>query len=205
MEAASSPLSYSNKAMPRNSPCKSHRPNDLLVNPNSLQCSERAKSTATLNDPHQPSLPQPTQELIRCMPWKTPPTNTAMSLQSEDILTLVEILDWVSGSNRMCAPFDPPHRLLRPQTWRLTSEERVFASSRDYVAHRPSYHVLPCSWITYQKRATSHSLPEGSWMFGRVATTRNVCALQCSTPTLPKICPKSGWYASDHLTCNARL
>ena len=101
--APSSPSSPSNKAMLHNPLCKPLLLNDLL-NPDSFKCSERTKSTATLDDPHQPSPPQPTHELIPCVPRKSPPTNTAMSLQSEDVLTFVEILDQVSGSNGMWAP-----------------------------------------------------------------------------------------------------
>ena len=39
-----------------------------------------------------PPPPQPTRELIRCMVRGILPTNITMSLQSEDALTLAEIL-----------------------------------------------------------------------------------------------------------------
>jgi len=157
MKAASSPpSSSSNKAMPHNPPCK--HLNDLL-NPDSFKFSQRINSTATSNDPHQLS------------------TNAAMSLHSEDFLTLVEILDQVSGSNRVASTsFDAPRRPSRLQTWCSTSEERVSASSRGYVARSPSYHVLSYSQTTYQGRATSHSLLEGPRMFGKAAIMGSMCA-----------------------------
>ena len=101
--ATSSPSSPSNKAMPYNPPHEPILLNDLL-NPDSFKCPEWTR--LTLNGPHQPSPPQPTHERvdIPCTSRRVPPTSTAMSLQNEDVLTFVEILDQVGGSNGIWAP-----------------------------------------------------------------------------------------------------
>lgn len=58
--------------------------------------------------------------------------NTAMSLQGDDALTLIDQVSWLDDNQN--APLIPPCRLSRLQTWTSTSGESVFASSAEPVA-----------------------------------------------------------------------
>lgn len=97
--------------------------------------------------------------------------NTATPLQGDDALDLVDILDQVSKSKIIgVLRLISPHRLLRFRTWNLTSGERALVSFGGSVLRIPSCHVHTRSRGISQKGVTLHSLPEGSQMFGRVAT-----------------------------------
>jgi len=129
--------------------------------------------------------------------------NTAMSLQGDDALTLVDILDQVSVPIIIGTPrFIPLCRPLRLRTWISTSEEGVFGSSGKSAARRPSCHALVYSRTTFQKRETSHLRLEGSQMFGKVATMRTACASKRSVLIQLTTCQKSSRYAGRGFTCN---
>ena len=132
--------------------------------------------------------------------------NTAVSLQGDDVLALVDILDQVGREMIIGAPrLITLDRLSRLRTCRLTSGERVSAPSGESVVHRPSYLVLAYSRRTSRRRATPHSLPEGSRMSGRVATMGIVCASKRSELTPPRIYPKSNRFVTSDFTLCVRL
>jgi len=131
--------------------------------------------------------------------------NTAMSLQGDDALTLVDILDQVSVPMIVGSPrLTPLCRPLRLRTWISTSGEGVFASSGESAAHRQSCHVLVYSRITFQRRETSHLRLEDSQMFGKVATVGIACVSKRSVPIQPTTCPKSSRYAGSDFACNVK-
>ena len=102
--------------------------------------------------------------------------NTAISLQGDDALTLVDILDQVSKPMITGTPsLILLHRCSRLRTWRLTYGRRVFACSGESVAQIPFCHVLVSSRRS-QRRATSQSLPEDWQMCGVVAIMGIGCA-----------------------------
>lgn len=132
----------------------------------------------------------------------------AMSLQGDDALILIGILDQArlveSGHHERS--FNPLNRLSRLRTWALTSEARAFVSSGDSVVRRPSCHVLACSRTTPQRRVTSHLLIlECLEMFGKVTTMGIVCVLECSVSLHPRTCSESSGYAPHDLTWNVHL
>ena len=97
-------------------------------------------------------------------------TNTAVSLQGDDALTLVDILDQVGRPVVIGAScLIQLHRHSRPRTWGLTSGERVSASFGESAAHRPSYHVLAYCRRISQRRAISRSLLGGLQTSGKAA------------------------------------
>jgi hypothetical protein len=101
--------------------------------------------------------------------------NTAMSLQGDDALTLVDILDQVSRPRMIGTPRLIPRRLLGPRTWSLTSAERVSTSSGESVVQRQSCHVHAYSQTIFQRRVISPPFSDGPQMSGTVATTGSLC------------------------------
>jgi len=127
--------------------------------------------------------------------------NTAMSLQGDDALTLVEILDQVSRLMTFGASSLIPGRLSKLRIWTLRSGERVFASSGEFAAHRPSCPVPAYSRIISRRRGTLHLLLGASRMSGKAATMIIVCASKRSAPIQPRTCQKSNRYAAKDFTC----
>ena len=75
--------------------------------------------------------------------------NTAISLEGDDALTFVDILDQVSGRRTTAEScLTPPHRLWNLRTWTLASGQNSFASFGKFVVHRPSSHLLLYSRTT---------------------------------------------------------
>ena len=69
--------------------------------------------------------------------------NIAMSLQGDDALTLIDILDQVSRPIIIGAPsLIQLHRLSRLRTWGLTSGESAFATFGESVVCRLPYRFL---------------------------------------------------------------
>ena len=105
--------------------------------------------------------------------------NAALSLQGEDALTLIDILDQVSRPTGMAlgAPhLIAPHRLTMRRTSLSIFGDGVCASSGDFVDHRTSYHALASSQKTYRKRETLYSLLVGSRTCGKAVTMGILCA-----------------------------
>jgi len=73
------------------------------------------------------------------------------------------------------------------------------------VVHGPFCPFPALSRVISRRKATSHSLLEGSRMSGKAATMGNTCALQLIAPTRPRTCRRSSRYATRDLTCNVRL
>ena len=114
--------------------------------------------------------------------------DTAMSLQGDHALVRPYPRSSTQARTIGAAPSSPPHRLLAAETWNLTSGQRASASSRKSAVRRPSYHVLTFS-RTSQSAVTSHSLPEGSQMFGKASAIAIACAWKRSVSILPKTFP----------------
>ena len=127
--------------------------------------------------------------------------NTAMSLQGDDALTLVEILDQVSRPTTFGALGLIPGRLSKLRIWTLRSGERVFASSGEFAVHRPSCPAPAHSRTISRRRGTLHLLLGASRMSGKVATMIIVYASKRSAPIQPRTCQKSNRYAAKDFTC----
>jgi len=76
--------------------------------------------------------------------------NAAISLEDDDALAFVGILDQVSRRRTTAASclIPPPHRLWNPRTWTLASGQKSFASFGKFAVHRPSSHLLLYSRMT---------------------------------------------------------
>lgn len=101
--------------------------------------------------------------------------NAAMSLRGDDALILVDILDQVGGSV-IIGPCLTSSRRLSRLRMSLASRARSSTFSGGSVVPRPSFHVPAYSRRTSQWRETSHPLPEGSQMSGKVVTMETAYA-----------------------------
>jgi hypothetical protein len=103
--------------------------------------------------------------------------NIAMSLEGEDALTLVNILDQVGKPiGTITILINALSRLLKLWARLSIFREGAFASFGEFVVHGPSSQVLAYSQTTSQQRGPPRSLLVGLRLYGKVATMEILCA-----------------------------
>lgn len=132
--------------------------------------------------------------------------DAAMSLQGNDALILVDVLDQVRRPMITRISRLIHYRLSIFRVWTSISGESVFKSSGKSVVCKPSCHIHVYSRTTSQRRAISLcALLMGSQTPGKATGMVAVCASKCSAATQPRNCRKSSRYAGGHLTCKCAL